>query len=220
MRPIQTLTSKCQAICAAERLDAQSPVDFTLLTSYGMMAVELIDASGSKVQLAEGKLATLSFPIPEAARASAPQEIPLWHFSEAGVWVEEGFAERRGNMYVGEVSHFTFWNCDIPTQAIELCGRVVFEALARGGVRSRPLAIGIESSRWGSRRSYVDSTGAVCGLVPANEPLILRVYGNVWRSSLSKDYWTVFDTYCAARHYHSDISSKTRKRLRLRCLQW
>ena len=158
-------------------LTAASATDLDLLTSYGMMAVELTDASGAEVVLAEGQTATLRMPLPEAARASAPTSIPLWFFDEAeDVWIEEGTAAREGDVYVGEVSHFTFWNCDIPTDYVQLCGRVVFEDGNAADTNANGyVLLQVVSQNWGTRNGYVDGEGRFCGIVPANEALQLQV---------------------------------------------
>lgn len=83
------------------------------LTSYGMMAVELTDDNGNALQIATGKLATLTMPIPASNLTTAPATIPLWYFDEQlGMWKEQGSASKVGSNYVGDVSHFTWWNCD------------------------------------------------------------------------------------------------------------
>ncbi|MBP9098394.1 MAG: carboxypeptidase regulatory-like domain-containing protein, partial [Ferruginibacter sp.] len=85
------------------------------LTTFGMAAVELTGASGELLQIATGQKATLTMPIPAAILSNAPATIPLWSFDEAkGLWKEEGQAIKTGNTYVGDVSHFSFWNCDVP----------------------------------------------------------------------------------------------------------
>ena len=84
-----------------------------VLTSYGMMAVELNGSNGEPLQLATGKNATVTFPIAAATQSAAPATIPLWFFDETkGMWAEQGSATKTGNTYVGTVSHFTWWNCD------------------------------------------------------------------------------------------------------------
>ena len=84
-----------------------------VLTSYGMMAVELNGSNGEPLQLATGKTATLTMPIAVATQAAALATIPLWFFDETkGMWVEQGSATKTGNTYIGTVSHFTWWNCD------------------------------------------------------------------------------------------------------------
>ena len=160
----------------------------TLLTSYGMLAVELRDASGATVVLADGKRATLRMPIPTAARASAPAQMPLWYYDDArAIWVEEGFAERRGDAYVGEVAHFSFWNCDIPIDFVQLCGRVLFGGAEQyDGLRCL-CECRIESGQWGTRFTYVDSLGEFCGLVPAGERLVISVFGDCRERALHGD---------------------------------
>ena len=83
------------------------------LTSYGMMAVELVGSNGEALQLATGKTANLSFPIAASLTASAPATIPLWYFNETtSLWAQQVTATKTGNNYVGDVAHFTWWNCD------------------------------------------------------------------------------------------------------------
>ncbi|RYY19638.1 MAG: hypothetical protein EOO04_21605, partial [Chitinophagaceae bacterium] len=90
------------------------------LLSYGMAAVELTGSGGQTLQIADGKKSTVSFPLPSTLQGPAPASIPLWHFDEEkGLWIEEGSATKVGDKYVGEVSHFSFWNCDIPVDFIQ-----------------------------------------------------------------------------------------------------
>ena len=55
-----------------------------------------------------------------AQMSTAPATIPLWSFNETtGIWQEEGSATKVRNAYVGNVSHFSWWNCDLQSpQAI------------------------------------------------------------------------------------------------------
>ena len=91
------------------------------LTSYGMIAVELESAAGEKLQVKSGATATLITAIPSSTQAAAPATIALWSVDETtGIWKEEGSATRNGNVYVGNVSHFSFWNCDVSANALML----------------------------------------------------------------------------------------------------
>ncbi|HPF90109.1 MAG TPA: PQQ-binding-like beta-propeller repeat protein [Flavobacteriales bacterium] len=96
-------------------MDARSAANENgVLLSFGMAHIELEDASGNALQLEPGSMAQLTMPIPSASIGAAPDEIPLWYFSETeGLWLEEGSAQRQGTNYVGEVAHFTPWNCDL-----------------------------------------------------------------------------------------------------------
>jgi hypothetical protein len=85
------------------------------LLSYGVIIVELQSTSGQPLQLISGKTAKLTFPIPASMRSSAPATIPLWYLDESiGKWKEEGSATKSGDFYIGDVAHFTPWNCDDP----------------------------------------------------------------------------------------------------------
>jgi len=97
--------------------------EFQQLGTYGMMAVELEDEAGNELNLKEGNTAIINFPV---TTDLAPSSIPLWHYDEeSGYWLEDGSAQLVGGNYVGEVSHFSFWNCDVPENFIELSGSVV-----------------------------------------------------------------------------------------------
>ncbi|MBO9203532.1 MULTISPECIES: carboxypeptidase regulatory-like domain-containing protein [Niastella] len=148
----------------------------TGLQSFGMMAVELNGAGGEKLQLAAGKTATLTFPIPAGLLSQAPPTIPLWSFNDSsGLWKEEGTATKQGNNYVGTVSHFSFWNCDFPF------GVVDFKAIIKdqngkpfypGQVTLRVKSDSLTSYGYGN----TDSTGWVGGKVPLNKTLVMYVY--------------------------------------------
>lgn len=149
-----------------------------LLTTYGMVAVELNGAGGEFLQITTGKKAVLNMPIPTAMQATAPATIPLWYFDEkAGLWREEGSAAKSGNAYTGEVSHFTFWNCDVPNtyvrfdcKLVNAAGQPVRFAL----VKATALGSNIYYSDYG----YTDTAGVVWGYVPNNAQIKLEVFDN------------------------------------------
>jgi hypothetical protein len=100
-----------------------------ILATFGMLAVELEDPAGNKIQLAEGKPAEIAIPLTAELQQAAPESIPLWYFDEGFErWVEEGSAVLDGDMYRGEVSHFTYWNCDLPGRKVDIHGQVVSES--------------------------------------------------------------------------------------------
>jgi Carboxypeptidase regulatory-like domain len=95
------------------------------LVTYGMIGVELEGSGGQPLQVAPGSSVTLQMPVSPAQAANAPNRIPLWHFDvEDARWVEEGFVQKEGNMFVGQVSHFSFWNVDVPFNLVEISGKV------------------------------------------------------------------------------------------------
>jgi len=144
----------------------------TLLRSFGMMVVELDGDGGEKLQIAPGKQASLSMKIPDALKATAPATIPLWYFNDTtGRWVEQGVAVKKGGQYCGQTSHFTWWNCDAPTGAVNLTLRVKDQ-------HGNPLVytgVAITSPTLGTRTSYTDEAGYITGLIPKGEVLQLKV---------------------------------------------
>jgi len=149
--------------------------NLVILKSYGMVAVELEGSGGEQLQIATGKTAKLKFAIPSSLRSTAPGTILLWSVNETtGLWKEEGSATKGTDYYEGDVSHFSFWNCDvsIPTIFLELNLKTV-----EGSLPFTPVKITRVNSG-GATYGYTDSTGHVGGLVPKNEPLLLEVFSN------------------------------------------
>lgn len=148
-----------------------------LLTSYGMAAVELTGAGGELLQIAPGKKATMTMPIPATIIASAPASIPLWYFDETiGLWKQEGTATKTGNNYVGDVSHFSFWNYDVPANYVIFNCTVVNSAgLPIPNVQVKISQVSNPNS---AGYGYTDSAGYVGGAVPNNSTLLLQVFGN------------------------------------------
>ncbi|WP_157957338.1 hypothetical protein [Winogradskyella tangerina] len=144
-----------------------------MLQTLGMLAIELRGTAGEDLNLAEGSTSEIMVPVDASLIPNAPATIPLWYFDEArGYWVEEGVATLQGNMYVGTVSHFSFWNCDIPAEAIVLCVTTTDD-------NNEPLGnlqVSITSATFGTTYGYTNENGEVCGYVPSNEVLELNVY--------------------------------------------
>ena len=144
-----------------------------MLQTLGMLAVELRGSGGEDLNLAEGSTSEIRIPVDASLMSIAPATIPLWYFDEAnGYWKEEGQATLEGNMYVGTVSHFSFWNCDIPAEAITLC----LTATDEDNVELANMAVSITSTTFGTTYGYTNENGEVCGYVPSNESLVLNVY--------------------------------------------
>jgi hypothetical protein len=143
------------------------------LVSYGMLAVELEGSDGQKLKVAPGGKATINLNIPSAFLASAPASIPLWYFdAETGKWKEEGSAKKINNAYTGEVSHFSYWNCDVPQN-------FVYASMELKDQHNNPLAYTsvkiINTSNGTFGYGKTDSTGYVKMWVPKDAPLEVNV---------------------------------------------
>jgi hypothetical protein len=159
----------------------------TGLQSFGMMAVELTGAGGEKLQLAAGKTATLTFPIPTALQAQAPATIPLWSFNDTtGLWKEEGIATKQGTNYIGTVGHFSFWNVDYPYGVVDL--KAMIKDQNGKGVYPAQVSLkttGDTVTSYGY--GYTDSTGYVGGKIPKGKTLKLKVLNKCNEVIYTKD---------------------------------
>ncbi|HAO47538.1 MAG TPA: hypothetical protein DCQ97_11470, partial [Chitinophagaceae bacterium] len=148
-----------------------------LLQTFGMAAVELTGSSGELLQIADGQKATLTLPIPSSLSAAAPASIPLWYFDESkGLWKQEGSATKTGNTYVGDVSHFSFWNVDVPANFVQFSCTVVSttgQPIPNAFVK---ISLVNDPANW--RHGYTDINGYVSGPVPANAQLLMEIFSN------------------------------------------
>ena len=148
------------------------------METYGMVNVELRGELGEKLQIATGHTTNISLPIAANQLDSAPATIPLWHFNEnTGLWIEEGMSNRVGNRYVGEVSHFTWWNNDCAYVVATLTTVVTnSDGTPVNGVR---VTISRANGSTGDVLMDLGITGANGTLtagVPKNEVLTFRAY--------------------------------------------
>ena len=148
------------------------------LYSYGMLDVVLTDNSGVKINM--GSNTQITFPIPSNMQADAPSTIPLWHYDDlTGIWIEEGFATKNGNEYIGDVSHFSYWNWDYPTQEAGVYGRVLD---CEGSPIANILVI------IGQQSVSTNSSGEFNALVPSGQNLLIEAsdnFGNTISTNVS-----------------------------------
>ena len=142
------------------------------LISYGMVEVTLTDDAGNPLQLKDDGTSEMTYPIPAGMENNPPQTMPLWYFNEdAGVWVEEGIAELKGNVYVGKVKHFSWHNLDWPEERVTINGIVT-------DCENKPVS-GIKVTV-DQTSDITNSKGEYSVFVPANTPVTVTV--------LSDDY--------------------------------
>ncbi len=153
------------------------------LTTFGMVAVELADPGGNPLQVASGHTVQIRMPIQPDQASAAPETIPLWWFdTERSRWIEEGIAQKSGNEYVGQVSHFTWWNCDFPGERVQVSGQVFLgdEQHPLGGVEVWICPQNVNLG-WGCGHGDTDAEGHFAGGAPLGVPLELSVV--IWGSS-------------------------------------
>ena len=145
-----------------------------VLATYGMVAVEMETPNGEVLEIIPGKEVVMSIPITPDQLANAPNQIPLWYFdTEKGIRIEEGVAFKKDGFYEGEVSHFTFWNYDLPFDFVKLSGRILIENVAVEGASIKIKTIDNQAVCSGV---YLNLGGTFEGYIPINQSLILTVY--------------------------------------------
>ncbi|MFK7775064.1 MAG: carboxypeptidase-like regulatory domain-containing protein [Saprospiraceae bacterium] len=144
------------------------------LETYGMIAVELESPSGDPLNIAYNQTAEIKMPIPATLVNNAPTEIPLWSFNyKYGVWAKDGKALLQNGFYVGEVSHFSFWNCDYPRPLVNFNLTLIDDETSEPmqNVKVAIYQIGTGLTRFG----YTNTAGELAGKIPAYELLEMHV---------------------------------------------
>ena len=116
LNPIdENMSDQMPGMLYAENSDGEE----RMLQTLGMLSVELKGSAGEDLNISTGSSAKITIPLDPSLLPIAPSTIPLWYFDEEnGYWKEEGEAVLIGTNYVGTVTHFSFWNCDIPAEAV------------------------------------------------------------------------------------------------------
>lgn len=159
-----------------------------ILETFGMINVELRGSSGQKLNLKEGHTAEITMQIDNSQIGTAPSSIPLWHFDEEkGYWKEDGVATKVGNKYVGEVAHFSWWNCDAPFPTVTLSVTIVD---ANGnGISNVGVGLVTNGNNWPAM-GYTNNDGLVSGLIPSNQTFVLNVYPDYYSCNSSNIVYT------------------------------
>lgn len=145
-----------------------------MLRSFGMVVVELTDASGTPVTLSAGNSATVRTTVPASLLSEAPTTIDLWHFDEElGHWISEGEATLQGNIYVATVGHFSWWNCDMPSSFIPFTGRIIKAGTQAPESGAKVI---LQTQNFGSGTKYTNDEGYFTGPVPAEETMTMNVF--------------------------------------------
>ena len=170
LNPIdENMPNQMPGMLYAENSDGEE----RMLQTLGMLSVELKGSAGEDLNISTGSSAEIIIPLDPSLLTIAPSTIPLWYFDEEnGYWKEEGEAILIGTNYIGTVTHFSFWNCDIPAEAVRFNVSVTDDA-------DVPLVfsrVTITSNTFGTRGGFTNEDGVVNGLIPSNEVLVLEVF--------------------------------------------
>jgi len=163
-------------------LAVQSDDQLAHLTSFGMIKAEMVGSNDQLLKLAEDTSARIEFPIQKTQEDRAQDEIPLWFFDETtGIWREEGIAQRSGNKYIGQVSHFTFWNCDVASRTANLFGFLYYmeesTPFTSNSVKVKMVRPLLGEDNWAYASQ--NSDGTFFSVIPADEPIDIYLINDV-----------------------------------------
>jgi len=162
------------------------------LKSSAVVAVELTNNTGDRLQIAPGFTATVTMPITPALAAAAPASIVLWSLDETtGLWKQESTAVKSGNTYVGTVKHFSFWDAAVGIPLVNFTAQVLNSNLQP--LANVPVVItyaGQPLNAGHSAFGYTDANGNVGGAIPANASLVLDVLTTCATSAYSHPFST------------------------------
>lgn len=148
------------------------------METYGMVNVEMYGSNNEKLQLEAGHTANISMPIVSNQLDTAAAIIPLWYFNETtGLWQEQGFSRKIGNRYIGNVSHFTWWNNDCSFVVATL--HVTVKNADGTFVQGVKVTITRQNGSTGDVLIDLGTTGAngqLSASVPKDEVLIFKAY--------------------------------------------
>ena len=155
------------------------------LKSTGMFVAEFETDAGEPLQLASGHPSDVKLPIPAVLVSGAPSTIDTWSLNENGLWTKESTATKSGNDYLMQVSHFSFWNCDIPLTPVFLDMNIK----EPGGNNITNVMVVLETSvtsGYGFAADFTDSLGNISGFIPAAEVLTLNIFSDPMSCSTSQ----------------------------------
>ena len=143
-----------------------------ILSTLGYYSIELNDPSGNLLNLRPGSTASFAQPIAQSKLATAPSSIKLWYFdTTVGLWKEQGTATKQGSFYVGQVIHFSDWNCDDFSRPATIKGRLVCNG--SGQVRK----IRVRDNIGDGATVFSNDNGNFIVRVPSERPLYITIEG-------------------------------------------
>lgn len=148
--------------------------ELKILDTYGMLYATLEDDAGNELQPDSDVTAQLAIDIPAAYQAQAPEEIPMWYFDDdRGLWIEEGTAKKENNRYIGSVTHFSWWNIDIPfADLVTVCIQVV-DISTGDALKNTNVLFTYEGVEFGIQTT--NKEGKLCTSLPSQKVITLSL---------------------------------------------
>lgn len=143
-----------------------------VLSTYGMLAVELRGFDNQIIRLKSDKVADLSFPIDEALQGIFESDVPGWNFNfQDGLWHENVITSNDNQNFKTSINSLGFWNFALPNAVSQVCGRLIYT----NDLPAKSYVVQIINNGLPSRIGITDQDGFFCGKIPYGEILKFQV---------------------------------------------
>ncbi|MEM9545840.1 MAG: carboxypeptidase-like regulatory domain-containing protein [Bacteroidota bacterium] len=143
-----------------------------VLSTFGVLAVELRGFDNQKLRIKSDKTAELTFPIDDELVSVTENNIPAWSFNfQDGLWYEKVLSTHDNKNFTVEIDELGFWNLALPSGASQVCGRLIFD----NSLPAKNYIVQVKNNKLLSRIGITDRDGYFCGKLPMGESLKFQV---------------------------------------------
>lgn len=143
-----------------------------ILSSYGMLALEIAGPLGEPLKMGDGQKAKISIQIPSTLQSNAPSQLPLYFLDEkTGIWIENGIAVQQNKSFTSEITNFGFINFATPDNYVFIEGGVSYT----NGTPAENALVQLKSSQFNYKSIYSDRSGRFFGIIPAQQLMQMTI---------------------------------------------
>ena len=162
-----------------------------VLSTYGILSLELRGFDNQPLRLKSGALANLSLPVDDELKSKVEEGTKAWYFDfEDGLWHEKSETSFENGNFETTIDKLGNWNLSISDAVAQVCGRLVYE----NGLPAINYDVQIKNNGLLSRIGITDQEGYFCGKVPAGESLVMQVLHPVCKDILKEEPIGQFET--------------------------
>ncbi len=143
-----------------------------VLSTYGILALELRGFDNQKLRIKSDKVAELSFPIEDELQSFVGSEIPAWNFDfQDGLWYEKVITSNDKQNFTTSINVPGYWNIALPNAISQVCGKLIYN----NQLPAKNYVVQIIYNNLPSRIGITDQDGYFCGKIPFGENLKFQV---------------------------------------------
>lgn len=143
-----------------------------VLSTFGLVAVELRGFDNQLLRIKSDKEAELTFPIDDELKSALIDNVPSWNFNlQDGLWYENEITVNDNEEFRVSIGALGFWNFALPNAVSQVCGRLIYS----NDLPAANYEVQIINNGLPSRIGITDHDGFFCGKVPMGEDLNFQV---------------------------------------------